>query len=213
MSLIACGFYTPDYAHWWHALRPSLERHGVAHDFVEAEKLGGGWEHNTMAKPYHLRDAMRRHPDKVVVFLDVDCKVHAPLEPLTQVHGDVAFRIRTKRKKNYVKWGNILSGTLVLRPTDHARKFVEVWIAQDGEFGDVDQSMLMLAICNTPGCSFEPLPTTYCALPGDKVDNPAILHDSASANIDKIGTLAKRLHRMGAPHWIIKAMPPLRTHV
>ena len=210
---IVCGWYTPDYGHWWNVLRPTLEYHGAPHDFTEVNKRAGGWEVNTMAKPHQLLAAMDRHPDKVIVFIDVDCVVRAPLAPLADIRADVAFYIRTKRKKTHAKWGSIRSGTLIIRPTPHARKFVEAWIAKGGAFAEVDQNTLMLAMCDVPSCTFEALPVAYCAIPADKVASPIILHDSASAGIAKVGKLAKRLYRAGAPQWLINAMPAKRTSI
>jgi hypothetical protein len=208
-NYVVCGWYTPDYRRWWDALRPTLEAWGAPHDFVEVPKAPGGWEANTMAKPHHLLAALDRHPDKVVIFVDVDCTVHGALEPLARIRGDVAFYIRTKRKRG-AKWGSIRSGTLVLRPTPAARDFVETWIRQRAEFGDVDQNTLMLAVCEAR-CSFEPLPVAYCCIPADKVAAPIIFHDSASAGVAKVGKIAKAAARVGLPRWMVKAMPAKRT--
>jgi hypothetical protein len=77
----SAAWYTPDYRHWWDALRPSLDRHGAPHDFVEVPKVSTQWEANTMRKPHEVAKALTRHPDKVVIFIDVDCVVHGPLPP------------------------------------------------------------------------------------------------------------------------------------
>jgi hypothetical protein len=61
----------------------------IPHDIVEVPKLPGTWEANTMAKPAHLLAAMDRHPDKVIVLLDVDCRVLGDLTPLAGIEGDV----------------------------------------------------------------------------------------------------------------------------
>jgi hypothetical protein len=209
---IVCGFYTPDYRRWWDRLRPTLEQHGAPHDFVEAEKRSGGWEINTMEKPRQVLAAMERNPDKAIIFLDVDCEVRGSLEPLSRIRGDVSFHIRTKRKKTHAKWGGIRSGTLVIRPTPEARKFAALWASQASLYGDVDQNTLMFAVCDATDCTFQPLPVIYCATRRDKLNSPVIFHDSASAGIEKIGQLGKHLQRMGAPLWIVKAMPGDRTY-
>jgi hypothetical protein len=215
MRHVVCGWYTPDYQHWWDKLRPSLERHGSEHDFIEVEKQDGGWEANTMAKSHQLLAAMDRHPDKVIVFLDVDCDVRAPIAPLADlVSADVGFYIRSKRSSSgRIKLGSIRSGTLVVRPTSGARAFVELWAAESksSRWGEVDQDTMLLTIGKTHACSFQNIPVAYCATVGDKVQSPAIFHDSASRGIAKVGRMARRLHNLGAPRWVVNAMPVLRT--
>ena len=44
-----------------------------------------------MAKAQHILAAMNRHPDEVIVWLDVDCIVHGDLSPLADIRGDVAI--------------------------------------------------------------------------------------------------------------------------
>jgi hypothetical protein len=70
--------------------------------------------------------------------------------------------------------------------------------------GDVDQDALALALGRTPTCSFQGIPAVYCATNGDRVAEPIILHDSASASVRKIGGMTRRLHyRVGRwlAHW------------
>ena len=100
-SVIACGFYTEDYRRWLIPLVASLDRLGQAHDFVLAEKAGQMWETNTMAKAAHILAAMDRHPDEVIVWLDVDCIVHGDLSPLADIRGDVAFRMHSKFRRHH----------------------------------------------------------------------------------------------------------------
>ena len=127
-SVIVCGFYTEDYRRWLIPLVASLDRLGQAHDFVLAEKAGAMWETNTMAKARHILAAMDRHPDEVIVWLDVDCIVHGDLSPLADIRGDVAFRMHSKFRRHH-KGARFRaqSGTMVFRPTPEARQFVEHW--------------------------------------------------------------------------------------
>src|SRR5262245_5640044 len=99
--VIVCGFYTEDYRHWVGPLVASLDRLNQAHDFVLAEKAGQMWETNTMAKARHILAAMDRHPDKLIVWLDVDCIVHGDLSPLADIRGDVAFRMHSKFRRHH----------------------------------------------------------------------------------------------------------------
>ena len=90
-----------------------------------------------MAKPWQLLAAMDRHPNEVIVFLDVDCEVLGDLSPLAGITGDVGFYIRTKyRKTGGMRFG-ARSGTVVVRPTAGARQYVEAWatVARDAPWG------------------------------------------------------------------------------
>jgi hypothetical protein len=190
---IVCGFYTPDYEHWASRLRASLFAFGAPHDLVPRAKLPGGWEVNTMAKPLAVREAMARHPDKVVIFLDVDCQVLGDLSPLAKTTADVAFYVRARRRSGGGTRFGVRSGTLVLRPTEAARKFVDAWVilSEAANYGDVDQVTLMLAIGAVPGVSFEALTARWCATPDDAVSDAIILHDQASRDAPKVSALQR----------------------
>src|SRR5262245_36056995 len=105
-----------------------------------------------------LLDAMDRHPDRVIVFLDVDCIVRGDLSPLAEIGGDVGFYLRTKwRHSGRMRFG-ARSGTVVVRSTPGARAYVEAWedAAREAPWGDVDQTALMYAMARAPGmCCFE----------------------------------------------------------
>ena len=111
-SVVVAGFYTEDYWRWLIPLVASLDRLGQPHDFVLAEKAGQMWETNTMAKAGHILAAMDRHPDEVIVWLDVDCIVHGDLSPLADIRGDVAFRMYSKFRKHH-------KGCQLPRPVGH----------------------------------------------------------------------------------------------
>jgi len=154
-----------------------------------------------MRKPHEVAKALARHHDKVVIFIDVDCVVHGPLDALANIRGDVAFYVRTKYRRNGGMRFGTRSGTLVLRPTDMARAFVANWVvaASEAPWGDVDQTPLAIAIGRTPGVCIEPLDVRYCATEGDKVSDPIILHDSASRSVRKLKPLTRLLGRLLAP--------------
>jgi len=69
MLTIVCGWYTPDYQHWVDRLKINLDNIDVKHDFVEVEKKEGGWEVNTNQKPSQIIAALKRHPDKRIIFM------------------------------------------------------------------------------------------------------------------------------------------------
>ena len=195
---IVCGWYTPDYAKWAHPLRDNLDRLGIDHDFVEVEKLDGGWEHNTMRKPGQILAAMYRHPNRTIVFLDVDCAVLEPLDALAGINDDVAVHFRCKMLKDGTPRLNTRSGTLVINPTRKAAEFVAVWhnLSVNAPRGCVDQRTLPMAIATTPGLSMHVLDVRYCAVPSDGASKPVILHDSASRATAKVPSFMRRLYHL-----------------
>ncbi|MBA4132530.1 MAG: hypothetical protein C0519_14040 [Hyphomicrobium sp.] len=191
-SFIVCGWYTPDYACWWDKLRPTLKAVGAPHDFVEVTKAAGGWERNTMRKPAQIAAAFDRHPEKTVIFIDVDCTVLSPLDELAGISGDIGVYIRTRFRSNGEPKLGPRSGTMVFQPTIGARRFVEAWIAEGrnaAKYG-VDQDSLAVALGRVPGLSVTTLGVEWCAVPADNCDSPKILHDSASRD-SKTGRLAR----------------------
>ena len=196
-AYIVCGWYTPDYKRWADKLSAGLDRLGIDRDIVAVPKLDGGWERNTLRKAAEVRRAIDRHPDRPIVFLDVDCEVLGPLDDLVNTRADVRLYIRVKRRRSSgeVKWGGIRSGTMVLNPTSGARELVDLWVAESeaAHYGDVDQSTLAIALAKASSTSYAPMPLAYCATIGDKHPYPIILHDSASKDTQTISGLRRRL--------------------
>jgi hypothetical protein len=182
MSYIVCGWYTNDYRHWLDTLIPSLEAYGATHDFVEVSKVEGGWEANTCQKATQVQAAMTRHPDKTIIFLDVDCRVMAPLDELAAISGDVGVYLRTRFRSNGAAKNGWRSGTMVFKPNAFARLLVHAWMdeTRNAKKFAVDQDSLAVAIGRVPGLSVTMLGVEWCAVPGDKCAAPKILHDSAS---------------------------------
>lgn len=201
VSHIICGWYTPDYAHWARKLQSNLNSLGVSHDLVEVAKRKGGWEANTLAKPIHIRDAMERHPGKTIIFLDVDCEVIGTQDDLAQIaniSGDVGLYARTRIRRNGTPLFAPRSGTLVLRPTERTRTFLDVWIdisARAPRF-TVDQTSLTVALGRVPGITITALGVEACSVPNDRTQAPIILHQRASADIRKAGRFEKLLGRL-----------------
>lgn len=201
---IVCGWYTPDYRPWWINLRNELDFIGAPHDFVEVQKLAGGWEANTMAKANVVLDAIKRHPDKTIILLDVDCTIPgglAALEELASFSGDVGFVLETKWRRRVRRWVFSRSGTMVFKPTELARQFVDAWAREslNAPRYAVDQDSLVVAIGKVSGLSITTLPIRYCAVARDNCPHPAVLHDSASKAATKAGKftrLAARLFRI-----------------
>jgi hypothetical protein len=193
MTYIVCGWYTPGYAHWLPSLQASLEAVGAPHDFVQVAGSGDGWEKTTMRKAGEVRAALNRHPDKTVIFIDVDCTVKGDLQRLANIDGDVGFFIRTRFRRNGTPKIGVRSGTLVFRPVERARRFVDAWIDEGTKAGpySVDQDSLMVAMGRVPGLTITTIGVEYCATEGDHCPHPVIYHDRASRNVTKAGVAAR----------------------
>lgn len=198
LPYIVCGWYTPDYRQWADALRENLSYLGERHDIVEVPPMCGGWERNTMRKPEQLLAAMERHPDDVIILLDVDCEVRRGLDALCRIKGDAGLYFRGKIHRNGVSRLNIRSGTMVVRNTEPALRFIRKWIdlGREAPRGTVDQATLPIAMATTPGLTVDVLGNEFCAVPADGVPNPTILHDSASRYTPKVSRLLRTVNRV-----------------
>ena len=81
-DVIICSFYTPDEYYGNHAkeLREQLTSLGIAHELLEVEKKPGeDWADVTRKKIGFIRDICHKHPDKMVFWIDIDCRIsHLP---------------------------------------------------------------------------------------------------------------------------------------
>jgi hypothetical protein len=79
---VICSFYTPDEYYGGHAreLREQLTAIGVGHELLEIQKNPGeDWADVTRRKIGFIRDICHKHPDKMVFWIDVDCRItHLP---------------------------------------------------------------------------------------------------------------------------------------
>ena len=185
MPLIVCGWYTPNYASWAEKITTNLDALDLPHDFVRVEKEGKYWQTVTLMKAQQVANAMVRHPDKTIVFLDVDCEVlnAGAIRAMESLAGDVGIYLRTKyRRAGGVRFG-ARSGTMFFKPTPGARSFVAKWVqlSRNAPPYSVDQDSLAVALGNVPEAMVHFLDVRYCAVAGDKLPDPFVLHTSASA--------------------------------
>jgi hypothetical protein len=162
---VVCGWFTDDpvYRGFAEDLAASLDHVGAAYDLVVTEKLAGGWEANTRAKPAQILAAMDRHPDKTVIFMDVDFTAVADLTPLAQMRGDVALKMGARRRPNGSTRFTVGDQVLVLKPNAAARRLVETWLrlADDARPGDTGETFFSLAVARTFDCAFVNMESAY----------------------------------------------------
>jgi hypothetical protein len=194
---IVSGFYTPDYAHWYSSLRESLDCHNQPHDFAAVPKLKGSWELNVLVKAQHILGAMDRHPDKVIIWLDVDCTVRGDLAPLAQLRGDVGIHHYQKMRRGRYLITRIRSATLTFRPTPGARRFVEAWhsYSRAATVGEDDEATLTRAMLTTPDVTISQIPHKWSATLGKYSAESIIVHSYASWETPKVYRINRFLHR------------------
>ena len=183
------AWFTPDYEHWTVPFRASLERVGAPYHILACASVGDGWEAETMQKPRVVRRLLDANPGKTLVLLDVDCEVRSsPARLVDSIKGDVAAYVRAKRQgpgkeRSRIK---VMSGTMVFRPTEGARRFLDAWEAAGAECDahDVDQTSLMIAMGRATDFTFQPLSSEWCDFEGLNA-NPAIVHANASQDSPK----------------------------
>jgi hypothetical protein len=64
-------------------------RLAAPYHFFAWDKVPGGWETNTRLKPTAILKAMDFYPEKVLIWVDVDCTVRGDLSPLANLRADV----------------------------------------------------------------------------------------------------------------------------
>jgi phage terminase large subunit-like protein len=199
---IVCGFYTPDYQGWFDKLRSSLDVYKQPHDFVVVPKVQGGWEVNTLTKASHILEAMDRHPDKVVIWLDVDCTVHGDLAPLAEHSGDVGLHYFIKRRKGRALMMRLQSNTMVFKPTKAARRLVEAWRAHSlqATVGEDDEATLTRAIVETADIPLSLIDRRWVTSPLRPHPEPVIVQSFASREAPKVRKVMRFIHRhLGIP--------------
>ena len=81
-DVVVCSFYTPDEYYAGHAkeLREQLDSLGLGYELLEVQKREGeDWADVTRRKIGFIKDICDKHPDKMVFWIDVDCRItHLP---------------------------------------------------------------------------------------------------------------------------------------
>jgi hypothetical protein len=162
---IVCGWFTDDpvYRGYAQALAASLDQVGAPYDLVATQKLSGGWEANTRAKPAQILAAMDRHRDKIIVFMDVDITAVGELAPIAQVRGDVGLKMGARRRPNGSTRITVGSQVMVFKPNGAARGFLETWLhlTKDARPGDTAEAFLCLAVGRAYNCAIANMDSAY----------------------------------------------------
>lgn len=210
MAFVVCGWYTPDYAERTQAMTASLDAVGSPHDFVEAERIDGGWAKNVSVKPLHILAAIDRHPGKTIVFADVDCVARRSMTPFADLNCDIAVHMRGKMLRS--GWPRWMTRTtvVVVAPTRTARDCIDTWAKFAQASGDNDQRTFPVAIARTSGISLVNLPLSYCAMANEHPD-PILLHDHASKTATKSPKWVRAMRSYFRAGWLVELIRSQRS--
>ena len=173
----------------------NLEKHGQPHDFVPVQNERLDWESNALLNPEHIMDAIDRHRDKTIIWLDVDCTVHGDLSPLVELPGDIGLRYYIKHRKGRSLILSVQSGTMVIKPTKDAYRLIHAWYERcwSATVGEYDEATLTQAIVNTLGGVAITLRWVSCGY--RRAADPIIVHARACLDTPKVSKLIRFLHR------------------
>lgn len=150
--------YTPNYRPYFDRMAASIRRqHVKLIDFCFADR--GSWVENCSTKPDHIRTAMDNTDHDGLLWIDADAIAwHIPEWLIDQIDSK-AFDVHIAKRAN----GEILSGTLGVSRTPHARRFLNAWYALCKEQTDVwDQRHIEAALERIEGISVGELPPEAC---------------------------------------------------
>jgi hypothetical protein len=199
---LVCGWFTDDpiYRGYAQELAASLDKVGAPYDLVAVARQSGGWAANTRTKPTQVLAAMDRHPDKTVVFMDVDFSAIGDLAPLTASAGDFALKIVVRRRRN----GSVRlvpsSQVMVVKPTAGARSLVSAWVGlgENGQVGETDESALAMAMGTCTSCTFSPIDQVWL--------KTVLVHHWANEKSQKVAGFPREI--MNLVLWAARAARP-----
>jgi hypothetical protein len=179
---IIIGYYTEgtSYAGLAQGLRQSAHRMGLEHD-IRGLPSAGDWLANVNQKAGFVRDMMNEHPDRALVYVDVDARIVRYPALFEAIEG-ADFAAHTLAHRD--GWRELLSGTLWFAPTACAHELVDLWCAEcDAHRDRFDQLNLQAAVDRWDGDRVD-LPPEYCRIFDNKFqggeESPVIVHHQAS---------------------------------
>ena len=123
-----------------------------------------------MAKARHILAAMDRHPDEVIVWLDVDCIVHGDCRPRRhprRCRVPHALEVSPTPQGRSVPSAVRHHGVPPHTGGSSVRRAMEAG-SERAPYGEIDQSSQVVAMAESIGTTFVPLPLIYCVNPDEK---------------------------------------------
>lgn len=161
----------------------SCEKWGIQHDIVGIDSKGA-WDQNCCYKPRFLLEKLEEHQCPLF-WVDADAVVLQKPTLFDTLTCDIALRIYKELPLEHPS--KLITGTLFFRPTDKAKKLLELWdeecqkMLEENEAEVWDQIALKRVLLKDPDVEVFPLPNSYCSI-YDKTlqETPVILHYQAS---------------------------------
>ncbi len=192
---LACGWFTPDYRPLAETLAAQLAAHDVPHHIFSTTKIGN-WSREVLRKPSMIQRAMREHPDKVIIFMDVDCIVRGPLDEAAVTTADVTCSLYVKKQFGRLR-ADLSSRVVVIRPSASARRLVEHWALACQEANSImpdlgDETALMVSLARCTGAAWSAIDQRFAGRELARAPKGAVIvHDSAHEE----STVVRRVHK------------------
>ena len=171
------------------SLIKSLDAFGLEHDIVPIESLGS-WQKNTQYKSRFVLSMFEAHPNRPLVYIDVDAVVKRQPVMFDTLQCDIAA-VRFLRAE-------LLGGTVYFAGNDCSLAVVQAWCRLCERYPDQlpdgsdawDQRLLDMALTETKDARFEELPPVYTWIEDLSAQyfqgDPVILHTRASQKYKKV---------------------------
>ncbi len=158
---VVCAFYTPDYAQVVAGLAECLAKQGLDHHLEEVQPAGS-WEANTRLKPGFIARCLTRFPDRDILYLDADARIHQAPVLFDAITTDVAIRLFRVTKRGRT-WLRPSANTIYFRNTAASRALVDAWVRLTARAKphEVDEDTLCRALDKAGSLSITALPLAY----------------------------------------------------
>lgn len=185
-NVIFVAFYTINtgYEQEIKKLIAGLERFNLPHE-IEGIDNRYHWQRNVKYKAEIIKKALKKYPDKAIVYLDSDSIIHHFPSLFFEIKEDIACNFRNEREGEYLN-----GAVLFFNNTPKAHKVVDEWIRRNyaGNIERMDQEILYEILRERRDVAVYPLPLEYCKIfdiDAGKVKNPIIEQFQASRRFKK----------------------------
>lgn len=183
---IIVGYYTveTEYEDAAQVMRKSLEKFEIDYDLTPIENKGS-WYKNTNYKPTFLREQLKKHAGKNIVYVDCDAEFLRYPILFEKFEGEVGVYLFCR--SFYNQSGHpleVLSGTIFLKNCEAVSILLEKWEREcRSHMGTWDQKSLEKVLAG----NYTKLPAQYCTIIDTMrhIQNPVIVHFQASRNVRK----------------------------
>ncbi|WP_045836137.1 hypothetical protein [Hyphomicrobium sp. 99] len=180
-DFLVVGFFTPNYEPAARAFAQNLAEHRISHHLYARPIVEGDWYSQTRQKPTVLAHARRDHPDKNLVFMDVDCRIRGDISEILNTRGDVVMRTKGTAKGTQ-RALKPTTRVMLLRPTPGSDAFITGWEAacRSARPGQSAEFMLIHAMSDSSEIySIGTLPIRLAGIElHDALPDAVIVHDS-----------------------------------